>query len=210
MDINNKEMIRKAHGKFLSNDFSEVDVKSFFIDIREDISNPLIKEICHFFAHRKRDRGMVMNYAKDKYKFLSGEKVGKMEIKTIVSTEILYRQLNDVFKNMGLSELSKRTINDILLYIIVILQGVIIYDGKNKQIGSLNINYDKDEIRLNVCLDFVRKTDGAPINFVIPVMKVDNYYTQRNTIIEGIDANVCIELNRTNGIIQMLYGGIVL
>jgi hypothetical protein len=211
MDRKADEMIKKAHDKFMSNIFSEEDVKSFFMDIREHINNPIIKEICHFFAHRKRDKGIVSDYIKDKHDFFSGVKIGKMEIKSVISTDLLFKQINnDVFETMGLSKLSRRTINDILLYIIVILQEVAIYDKNNKQIGTLHIDFILNDIFLNASLPFIRKSDGAPFNIVFPVIKVDNFYTQTKFTYKGMESDVFIDLKCNNNTIQIFNNGVLL
>lgn len=141
IDNNCKSIISKINRNILNNSFDEIDICTLLIMIR-DLSHQnhdyqkdewetgYLHEICDFVAHRKRNRGFVVEEANYIYEkctqtetFCNDIKVKRPCILGLCEDAII-SEINSIFNSLGLADIPSDREDDIILCIITLLQNV--------------------------------------------------------------------------------------
>ena len=122
MDEKEKLLIEEYKHKFSNNSFIEYDIYGFLILIRNYIKKhkstyPYIIEFCDLIAHRKRDRGLIMDAIssaiESKYKIDNSEKIALVNG---IDEEEWLKEWKKISQNLKLN-LTERNIDEIIMCI---------------------------------------------------------------------------------------------
>ena len=213
MDIKACETLNKYYNAFLKNDFDELIIPGFFNFIREYIpNNSLLKELCHFFAHRERDKGITLDYIIKLNNYINFEKKLPLENVTcpcFFEDSKIVKELNQFFISNGYNGLNISTYKDIIICMISLLQEIPLC--KNKEIISrLYVNIDYKSIGLYANLDAtpaftIHTNEGVSKNvkFTVPIMVLYFLPTSVNYNSYNTSGNP-IRLERENGRLRII------
>ena len=154
--------IKAHHYKFIKRDFLKSEVSDFLMLIREHLpKTSVLLEICHFFAHRTRDKASTHAFALENYIALEDKiTVNEYEISYdgvlasnyLFSIYELQTELNCFLKKLNLDELNNDVINEIAILIMSRLNNIrfLMNPKDTNQIGEFEIKiYDS---KLLLCL----------------------------------------------------------
>ena len=175
MDQKADEMIKKIYNMLKDNVFLETDILNFLILIREHLAKTsTLREICDFIAHRERDRGNTFNYLKKIKKYVDENSVLPKNLSASLYKEYeIKRELNDFLITRGFDPLNDKTLREIILCIISLLQETKLVND-NVDFGKLYITIFPYSIGiytdLNVANYFsVNTLDGKSENVYLAV-----------------------------------------
>lgn len=139
MDEKEKLLLEEYKYKFSNNSFIEYDIYGFLILIRNYIRQhkstyPYIIEFCDLIAHRKRDRGLIMDAIsaaiESKYKTKIS---GKIALVNGIDEENWLKEWKKISQNLKLN-LTERNIDEITMCIFSLAHGTIYNNFKNKAV----------------------------------------------------------------------------
>jgi hypothetical protein len=174
MDKKELWLISKLHEKIVQGTFTETDVLSLLILLREHVGKTSpIREFGDFIAHRAKDRGIIKDLTSLMKRALSGE--FDHEPRTIdlpaFTLEQVCDSFNKAFKPLGLSSIDLEVANKITVFIITLLQSVKIKLNENTPIFDFKVGISSSHIAL---LGEVEGISGNTYRFPL-IMALNQY-----------------------------------
>jgi len=178
LDAKEIQLFNFYYNKFVERSFDEKDLYSFLILVREDAEEiQVIKELGDFIVQREKNQGYVKAYFVESERFLNniGKEKNLKKIENVFSFKEIRNGFNSLFLKNGFEKLSSDTINDFILCVISLLQGVKLVSGKGKrEVGHLSFAVSSKEIFLMGNMKFLRKGRYVPVSFQI--LSANNIY----------------------------------
>ena len=141
MDRKAITILKEYHQIFCNQHFEEYDVLGFFIFIREYISDPTLNEVCHFIAHRNRDRGTTYSFSEKINDALQSNDSNILNNASLFyDSNHIAQILNDFFNAHGLPSLDRASITEVIMCVISILQAVPITKRDGTPLCELEIH----------------------------------------------------------------------
>lgn len=210
-DVTQKSIIAKINKKIQNSEFDEVDICTLLIMIRDlapenrDYQKTVwetgcLHEICDFIAHRKRNRGLIVEEANYIYKHstttgvLHTEIESKREVVSGLYEDAIISEINTIFKSLGLESIPDDNEQDIILCIIALLQ-MVEYRSSQGVVGYLYSAIYRDSIVL------WSHTQDAGVGLNILCAYKKNLDIPRSGI-ELIDT--CFGLERKDGVLSII------
>lgn len=178
MDKKEQQLINHYYEMFSTRNFDEKDVYSFLMLIKTHVeNNTTIENLLDFLIHRENSTGYALDYlneCKDIINNLGKTKV-RQKIEPLFSFKDIRNGFNTLFQELGLEKLPVETMNDLMLCIISLLQGVrILSENGKKAIGHLSFAASSKELFLMGNMAVLNQGKRMPITF--PVLSVNNRY----------------------------------
>ncbi|MEK5067018.1 hypothetical protein [Sporosarcina sp. FSL K6-1508] len=204
MDKKEQQLFAYYYQKFSERDFDEKDLYSFLMLVREDAEGiESIKELGNFIANREKSKGYVSDYLEDCKQVINnlGTVSKGKKIEDIFSFKEIRNGFNALFLKNGFEKLSSDIINDFILCIISLLQGVKLVSGNlNKEVGYLSFAVSSKEVFLMGNMKALNKGRYIPVTFqvlsaknsyeaVTPQDKNDTPYLFNDELIEVVNIN---------------------
>lgn len=183
MDQKEANLLNYYYQKFTENNFDEKDVIAFLILIRRHAKGiKSVTELADFIAHRDKDKGGIKDYLADvKYKL---DNLGRIDavlnIKPVFTFNEIRNGINRVLLNNNHQKLKDKTINNIILCVMSLLQDVKLLerDKKKKQereIGKLKFAISNEKVTL-LGEVLIENGTSVPVAAQVPVLEINNYY----------------------------------
>ncbi|HJF33849.1 MAG TPA: hypothetical protein K8V56_18945 [Sporosarcina psychrophila] len=204
MDKKEQQLFAYYYQKFSERDFDEKDLYSFLMLVREDAEGiESIKELGNFIANREKSKGYVSDYLEDCKQVINnlGTVSKGKKIEDIFSFKEIRNGFNALFIKNSFEKLSSDIINDFILCIISLLQGVKLVSGNlNKEVGYLSFAVSSKEVFLMGNMKALNKGRYIPVTFqvlsvknsyeaVTPQDKNDTPYLFNDELIEVVNIN---------------------
>lgn len=204
MDKKEQQLFAYYYQKFSERDFDEKDLYSFLMLVREDAEGiESIKELGNFIANREKSKGYVSDYLEDCKQVINnlGTVSKGKKIEDIFSFKEIRNGFNALFLKNSFEKLSSDIINDFILCIISLLQGVKLVSGNlNKEVGYLSFAVSSKEVFLMGNMKALNKGRYIPVTFqvlsaknsyeaVTPQDKNDTPYLFNDELIEVVNIN---------------------
>lgn len=199
MDIKEAEML--AHYKYIIENrlFDEYDIYSFLILIRDHIPNgsfQIFKEYADAVAHRKKDKGMIIDNIKlcinNNYETKDGKVIKGYKSFSIKSWNTQLKELLKYFNIVS----DKKIIKEITLCIFSLFQELRFVDVNNQNVGKLVLFVNPDRNQIDLCT-----SEGTTNSLMVCFAKLDNVEIKQK-LIEVFD-NLPAEAIRENGILKL-------
>ena len=178
MDKKEQQLVQYYYNKFSERNFDEKDLYSFLVLTRKEAEEIIVmKELSDFIVHREQNTGYAKEYLETcKHIITNLEKEKKRKkIEELFSFKEIRNGFNALFLKCGFDKLPTEIINDFILCLISLLQGVAIVSGNlNKEIGHLSFAASSKELFLMGNLKTLSKGRYIPVTF--PVLSVKNMY----------------------------------
>lgn len=178
MDQKELQLMDYYYNIFSERSFNEKDVYSFLMLIQNYVeNNETIENLLDFIIHRENSKGYALNYlneCKDIINNIGKTKVRK-KIEPIFSFRDMRNGFNALFRQFNYAPLSIEAMNDIMLCMISLLQGIRIMSETGKRsIGHLSFAASSKELFLMGNMTILNQGRKMPITF--PVLFVKNNY----------------------------------
>lgn len=178
MDKKEQQLVNYYYEKFAARNFDEKDLYSFLMLIRTHVkNNETIDQLIDFLIHRENSTGYAQTYLNDCKEIIHnlGKTKVRQKIEPLFSFKDIRNGFNALFQQLHLERLSVETINDMMLCIISLLQGIrIMSDNRKKAIGHLSFAASSKELFLMGNITIFNEGKRMPITF--PVLTVNNRY----------------------------------
>ncbi|AOV07352.1 hypothetical protein [Sporosarcina ureilytica] len=178
MDKKEKQLVDYYYGKFSERSFDEKDLYSFLMVVREHSrDHEVIRELTDFIVHRENSMGYAKAYIDECKEIINnlGKTKVRRKIEHLYSFKEIRNGFNALFQELGLERLPVEIMNDFLICIISLLQGVKIVSG-NKNVGHLSFAASSKELFLMGNMTILNQGRKMPITF--PVLSVNNLYEE--------------------------------
>lgn len=178
MDGKALALTTKTIEKMKARTFDEQDLIQFLALTRPHMENhTVIRELTDFVFQRDRNEGAAKAFLQECKEII--EQLGKTakpkKIEPLYSFKEIRNSVNQLMQDLGFEKVSNEVINDLLLCMISLLQGVRIYsDSGKRQIGHLSFAASSKELLLMGNIMGWSKGKKIPITF--PVLSVQNNY----------------------------------
>lgn len=178
MDKKAQQLLHYYYKKFTTRSFDEKDVHSFLLFMQTQVeNNETMKNLIDFLIHRENSTGYAhdyLNMCKDIINNLGKTKV-RQKIEPIFTFKEIRNGFNALFQQLNLDRLAVETMNDVMLCIISLLQGVqIMSENGKRSIGHLSFAASSKELFLMGNMTILNQGKRMPITF--PVLSVNNRY----------------------------------
>ena len=178
MDKKEQQLFAYYYNKFAERNFDEKDFYSFLMLVREDAQGiESVKELADFIALREKSEGFVKEYLQECKQIISNlSKLGKTKkIENVFSFKEIRNAFNAIFQKHGFEKLPSTIMNDFVLCIISLFQGVKLRsDASNREIGYLSFAVSSKEIFLMGNMKTLSKGRYIPVTFQI--LSAENIY----------------------------------
>jgi hypothetical protein len=178
LDKKEKQLFEYYYHKFSERNFDEKDLFSFLLFVQEKANdNKVIHELSHLLIHRDKMTGYVKSYFDNCTEIIRNlEKEKKRrKIENLFSFKEFRNGFNSLFSQFGFEKLPTEIINDFILCIISLLQGISLRsENSNREIGHLNFAASSKEVFLMGNMKTLSKGRYIPVTF--PVLSVNNIY----------------------------------
>lgn len=147
---------------------SRRDLVAFLIYIREHIPNDMVRDICHFVAHDRCDRGIAFDYTEGFVShvisvFGAG---GAIQVRPVYEIDVLLKQLCQDTQSLGINlDLAKLSnhCTELINILSELLDGVT-FELKNSQVNSCTFEIRSDSSRKFLML--IVETHGLPAGII--------------------------------------------
>lgn len=178
MDKKEKQLFEYYYNMFSERKFDEKDLFSFLLFVKERAKdNKVISELSQLLINRDIMTGYVKSYfdnSTDIIRNLEKEKK-RRKIENLFSFKEFRSGFNALFSQFGYEKLSTEIINDFILCIISLLQGISLRsENSNRAIGHLGFAASSKEVFLMGNMKTLSKGRYIPVTF--PVLSVNNIY----------------------------------
>lgn len=178
MDKKQKQLIESYHEQFTKRWFDEKYFYGFLLLVREEAEEiPTVKAICDFVFDRGQCSGAVKDYLTECQQIIVNLGNGKRpkRIDPVFSFKEIRNGFNALFAKWGLEKVSPDVINDFILCLISLLQGIPLKAGDSeKTVGHLSFAASSKEVFLMGNLRTFHNGRMTPVTF--PVLSVKNIY----------------------------------
>ncbi len=178
MDKKEHQLINYYYTKFSTESFDEKDLYSFLMLIKNHVeNNEIIENLIDFIVHRENSTGYASEYLNECKEIINnlGKTKVRRKIEPMFSFKDIRNGFNTLFQQLHLERLSIGTMNDFMLCIISLLQGVtILSETGKKKIGHLSFAAASKELFLMGNMTVLNQGRKMPITF--PVLSVKNRY----------------------------------
>lgn len=178
MDKKEKQLFEYYYHKFSERNFDEKDLFSFLLFVQDKANdNKVIHELSHLLIHRDKMTGYVKSYFDNCTEIIRNlEKEKKRrKIENLFSFKEFRNGFNSLFSQFGFEKLPTEIINDFILCIISLLQGISLHsENSNREIGHLSFAASSKEVFLMGNMKTLSKGRFIPVTF--PVLSVNNIY----------------------------------
>ncbi|MDS9471573.1 hypothetical protein E2C16_03600 [Sporosarcina pasteurii] len=180
MDKKEKQLVDYYYGKFSERSFDEKDLYGFLMVVREHSRDQqVIRDLTDFIVHRENSTGYAKAYLDECKEIINnlGKTKVRRKIEHLFSFKDIRNGFNRLFQELGLERLPVEIMNDFLICIISLLQGIKILSG-NKKVGHLSFAASSKELFLMGNMTIKNQGRTMPITF--PVLSVKNIYEEIN------------------------------
>jgi len=163
MDSKELQLLDELYNKLLTRTFSEIDIYSFYILIRDYVKcnypPGILLDLGDFIAHRKRNQGILFKKFIQLHKYMFGDYEKKDEalrcMKDIPVFPIIEfkSELNDLLERLGKVSLDDDIIKEILLFTYSLLQSSIYEKGDMKGYIFTFLTHDNIALVANLSKD---------------------------------------------------------
>lgn len=178
MDKKELQLMNYYYNRFSERSFDEKDVYSFLMLIQNRVTNnETIENLVDFIIHRENSKGYANEYLNECKEIINniGKTKVRKKIEPIFSFKDIRNGFNALFRQFDYEILSIETMNDMMLCIISLLQGVsIMSEDRKKAIGHLSFAASSKELFLMGNMTISNQGRKMPITF--PVLFVNNNY----------------------------------
>lgn len=178
MDKKEQQLVNSYYNSFSTGSFDEKDLYSFLMLVKTHVeNNEMIENLIEFIVHRENSTGYANDYlreCKDIINNLGKTKI-RRKIEPIFSFKDLRNGFNTLFQQLNFEKLPVETMNDFMLCIISLLQGIqIMSDSGNRAVGHLSFAASSKTLFLMGNMTVFNQGRRMPITF--PVLSVNNRY----------------------------------
>lgn len=198
MDSKEKIMFNHYKNKIENRTFDEYDIYGFLILIREHIPKgtlDLIHEFADTIAHRKKDKGIIINNIKNciknKYATINGKKVIGYNAYSKERWSKEWKKVMDLFN----IKITKIILKEISVCVFSLFQNVE-YTYENQEVGHLRLLINPDSNEIYLCTSAT--LEGS---YLVCFTKIDNIVVQQNAS-NIINSGPC-EALRKDGVLQL-------
>lgn len=180
MDNKEKQIINYYYQKFNNRSFDEKDLYSFLMVIRRHVEdNEVVRELTDFIVHREKSTGFAKEYLDECQDIINN--IGKTKVRRKIENMFSFKDIrngfNALFQQLGFEKMPIEIINDFLICIISLLQGVrIISSRSNQRVGHLSFAASSKELFLMG--NMMIRNEGRRMPITFPVLSVRNNYEE--------------------------------
>lgn len=178
MDKKELQLVNYYYEKLSNCDFDEKDLYSFLRLIENNVTNnQTIENLIDFMVHRENSDGYAKDYLNECKEIINnlGKTKVRRKIEPLFSFKDIRNGFNTLFDELNLKRLPIETMNDVMLCIISLLQGIrILGETGKKAIGHLSFAASSKELFLMGNMKIMTQGRKMPITF--PVLSVVNKY----------------------------------
>ncbi|MER2090473.1 MAG: hypothetical protein ABS920_12105 [Sporosarcina sp.] len=173
MDIKEQQLFAYYYKKFAERSFDEKDLYSFLMLVKDEAEGiKSIQELGNFIANRENCTGYVNEYLEECKRIINnlGKEPNGKKIEDLFSFKEIRNGFNTLFLKHGYEKLPPAVINDFILCVISLLQGVKLVSGNLKrEVGHLSFAVSSKEIFLMGNMKALNKGRYIPVTFQILV-----------------------------------------
>ncbi|MFS0574088.1 hypothetical protein AB1K83_00500 [Sporosarcina sp. 179-K 3D1 HS] len=178
MDKKQQQLLASYYEQFTKRHFDEKYFYGFLLLVRDEATDiPTVKALCDFVVERGQCTGLVKDYLADCQQIIAnlGKEKRPKRIDPIFSFKDIRNGFNALFAKWGWEKVSPDVINDFILCLISLLQGVPLISGQSgKTVGHLSFAASSKEVFLMGNLKTLHNGRMIPVTF--PVLSVKNIY----------------------------------
>lgn len=180
MDKKEQQLVNYYYNKFQARTFDEKDLYAFFMVVQKQANDHKeLHDLIDFLIYRDKCTGAVKEYFAECQEIINnlGKTKVRRKIEPLFSFKDIRNGFNALFQQLGFDKLPVETINDFLLCIISLLQGIkIVSSRSNQKVGHLSFAASSKELFLMGNLMIRNEGRRMPITF--PVLSVKNSYEE--------------------------------
>lgn len=178
MDKKQQQLMNHYYNKFTTRNFDEKDLYAFLMVIREEArENQVIHDLIDFIVHREKSEGYAKEYLAECQDIINnlGKTKVRQKIEPLFSFKDIRNGFNGLFQQLGFEKLPVEIMNDFLVCIISLLQGIkIISSRSNQKVGHLSFAASSKELFLMG--NMMIRNEGRRMPITFPVLSVKNSY----------------------------------
>ncbi|BAQ10653.1 hypothetical protein OXB_2182 [Bacillus sp. OxB-1] len=178
MDKKQQQLVQSYYEQFNKRWFDEKYFYGFLQLVREEADDiPTVKALCDFVLDRGQSAGLVKEYLTECQQIIGnlGNAKSPKRIDPVFSFKEIRNGFNALFAKWGWEKLPHDVINDFILCLISLLQGVpLISEASQKKVGHLSFAASSKEVFLMGNMQTLHNGRMIPVTF--PVLSVKNMY----------------------------------
>jgi hypothetical protein len=166
------QSLGELHARFSEGTFSETDVSTLLVLLREKARGGPILELANSIAHSERDSGLFFRRMKENRDVLNnlGKKTGTVHAGDLFSSNEFAQNLDDTFVRYGFPALDRPLSDLIFLCGLSLLQGGSAKAGKKFGELSLALTSERVELHATILIAF----QGKEVKATFPIASVVN------------------------------------
>lgn len=180
MDKKEQQLVNYYYNEFTARNFDEKDLYAFFMVVHKHAKDHKeLHDLIDFLVHRDKCTGSVKEYFAECQEIINnlGKAKVRRKIEPLFSFKDIRNGFNALFQQLGFEKLPVEIMNDFLLCIISLLQGIkIVSSRSNQKVGHLSFAASSKELFLMGNLMIRNEGRRMPITF--PVLSVKNKYEE--------------------------------
>jgi hypothetical protein len=166
------QSLGELHARFSEGAFSETDVSTLLVLLREKSRDGPILELAHSIAHSERHSGLFFRRMKENRDVLNnlGKKPGAVHAGVIFSSDEFAQNLDSTFVRYGFASLARPLSDLIFLCGLSLLQGGSAKAGK--KFGELSLALTSERIELHATISITHQ--GKEVKVTFPIASLVN------------------------------------